>query len=285
MPRYNNPADINFSQGEPTPNGKLSFFESGTSTPKSTFADVGESVPNAQPVLLDSAGREPNIFYSGSAKVVLQDENGNQVWERDPVGGESVLGNFSDFNLSIIYGLNDTVQTSNGDFYKSLANANQGNIPLLSPDKWELLNILGVWNENITYSIGDIVSSTLGNLWKALTATSANNPETDDGTNWVEAFNKQWINKSAGFSVKAGKMYQIDASAGSVDGALATTYNIGDSIIVHNESISTNLVRLTNTALTIKGAGGTVTSSDNLVLAAGDTVHMVAKTTTILEVV
>jgi len=137
MPRYQNPADINFYQGSPTPNGQLFFFESGTSTPKATYADVGESIQNPQPVLLDSAGREPNIFYSGSAKVVLKDEDSQQVWERDPVGGESVLGNFSDFNLQIIYSIHDTVQTSDGEFYKSLTSGNQGNDPLTTEGFWE----------------------------------------------------------------------------------------------------------------------------------------------------
>lgn len=138
MPRYQNPADINFYQGQPTPNGKLFFFESGTSTPKQTYADVGETIPNAHPVLLDASGREPNIFYSGSAKVVLQNELGEQVWERDPVGGESQLGNFSDYNLEIIYGENDIVK-DDGEFYISLTNNNVGNKPSESPDDWLLI--------------------------------------------------------------------------------------------------------------------------------------------------
>ena len=140
MPRYQNPADVNFYQGQPTPNGKLFFFESGTSTPKQTYFDIGETTPNTHPVLLDAAGREPNIFYSGSAKVVLQNELGEQVWERDPVGGESQLGNFSDYNPEIIYNKsgNDIVSYK-GEFYISLTNNNVGNDPETSPDDWLLI--------------------------------------------------------------------------------------------------------------------------------------------------
>lgn len=94
-----------------------------------------------------------------------------------------------------------------------------------------------------------------------------------------------WLNKSSAFNIESGEKYQIDGSGGSVDAVLSTSYLVGSVIIVHNESISTNTVRLTNTALTIKGVGGTVTNSDNLVLEPGDTAHLVAKTTTILEVI
>lgn len=185
----------------------------------------------------------------------------------------------------VTYDENDLVEGSDGEFYKSLTNGNAGNDPTLTPEEWEQVNFLGVWNTNITYKIGDVVQSSIGNLWKALTATTANDPETDDGTNWAVAINGQWVNKSTAFTVFAGKKYQIDASGGSVDAPLKTAYAVGDVIIIHNESISTNLVRLTNTALTIKGVGDTITSSDNLVLEPGNTAHLVAKTTTILEAV
>lgn len=129
MPRSTNPAIVHLYQGEPVSNGQLFFFESNTTTPKSVYADVGETVELSQPVRLDAGGREPNIFYSGSAKVRLLTESGEQVFERDPVGGESLLGNFSDFNIEIIYNLNDIVKGSDGEFYISLSNNNVGNDP------------------------------------------------------------------------------------------------------------------------------------------------------------
>ena len=120
---------------------------------------------------------------------------------------------------------------------------------------------------------------------ESINSYNSNDPETDDGTNWVEAFKNPWIMKSPAFNIKAGKRYQIDASGGAVDAALAASYTIGDEIIVHNESISTNTVRLTNTALTIKGPIGTITTADNLELEPGDTVHIAMKTILIGEVV
>lgn len=186
MPRYQNPADINFSLGAPTPSGKLYFYESGTSTPKQTYADISESVANSHPVLLDSAGREPNIFYSGSAKVVLEDSAGQQIWERDPVGGESLLGNFSDFNITIIYGVNDIVEDG-GKFYQSLANNNQGNTPGTSAEEWSEIRFIVVYNAFESYDTGDIIQTTDGALWTSQVNNNLNNtPAIDDGTNWLQ---------------------------------------------------------------------------------------------------
>ena len=142
-----------------------------------------------------------------------------------------------------------------------------------------------MWNTNITYAIGDVVQTTNGNLWASITATAGNDPSTDDGTNWSSAIDEQWVNKSAAFTVFAGRSYQIDASSGAVDAALKTAYVVGDVIIVHNESISTSTVQLTNASLTINGTTGVISPGTPLELEPGNSVQMVAKTTTTLEVV
>jgi len=265
--------------------GSIFFFKAGTDSPLTTFADDLESIPNPTQIDVDANGNLPNIFFSGSARVKYLDEFGQQYNSRDPVGGDRELGDFTLWDTQVIYDLNDIVERTN-KFYKSLSNANQSNDPVLTPDKWEEIRFIGVYNINITYVVGDIAQTIDGNLWKSLIAVNLNNdPSTDTGVNWISAMDGQWVNKSAAFPIIAGKKYQIDASGGAVDAPFAASYLVGDVIIVHNESISTNLVRLTNSTLTIKGVGDTVTSSDNLELEPGDTAHLVAKTTTILEAV
>jgi hypothetical protein len=188
MPRSQNPAIVHWFQGEAVANGKLYYYESGTTTPKATYADSLETatLQNAHPVILDSAGREPNIFYSGSAKQVLEDSLGNQVWERDPVGGESLLGSFSLFNIEVIYNLHDTVQTSNGKFYISLVGSNQGNTPSTSAEEWSEIRFIVVYNQFQTYSIGDIVQDAAGVMYSSQSNSNlANTPSTDAGTNWI----------------------------------------------------------------------------------------------------
>ena len=66
---------------------KLEFFETGTSTPKDTYSDVGLTVPNTNPVIADSSGRFPQIFVESLAdyKAILKDEIDNVIWTSDPV--------------------------------------------------------------------------------------------------------------------------------------------------------------------------------------------------------
>ncbi len=168
-------------------NSTLNFFKSGTNSKLITYKDEIETIENAADVKADSFGNLPNIFFSGSARVFYFDEFMQQYSERDPVGGEKELGDFTLWDIVVTYDKNDIVEGSDGNFYKSLSNGNVANDPITSADKWELFKLIGVWNTNITYSIGDVVLSTLGNLWKALTATSGNDPETDNGTNWAPA--------------------------------------------------------------------------------------------------
>ena len=270
------------------PLGSVSFFDANTNAPKVTFKDELESENLKNPLVIpvDANGNLPNIFFSGSASVIYLDQFDEQYAARNPVGEEIGLGNFTLWSDTVSYDINDIVKGSNGRFYVSLANGNQGNDPTLNPgtnESWKDVRLLGVWNSTFTYAIGDVVQTSDGKLWRALTATSNKDPATDSGLNWLNAINEAWVNKSTAFIVFAGKSYQIDASGGAVDAALQTSYVVGDQIIVHNESISTNTVRLTNTALTIKGKGSTATSADNIVIPAGETAILIAKTTTILE--
>ena len=288
MSRSINPVPQYFdNSGNIIGNGLMFFFKSGTNAALDTFADSELTIKNTHPVVLDGAGRLPPVFFDGSSKQVLKDSDGVQIFERDPVGADNVTGSFSLYSSVTLYDVNDIVEGSDGKFYISLVNSNQGSDPVTpSPTKWSEIRFIGVYNASETYAIGDVVQEATGLMFRSIINDNlANTPGTDDGTKWLPVANNPWNNKSSAFAVLANKRYQIDASGGAVDASLATAYVVGDQITVHNESISTNLVRLTNTALTIKAPLGTITSSDNLVLEAGDTVQMVAKTTLILEVV
>lgn len=171
------------------PSSKIFFFKSGTNTQLVTYKDELESpgLENTHPVICDALGNLPNVFFSGTAKMVALDEFDVQYFEKDPVNSEKELGDFTLWDAAVIYDLNDIVEGSNGRFYQSLSNGNQGNDPTLIATSWKEIRFIGVWNINVLYSIGDIVQTTDGNLWKAQTATAGNNPSTDDGTNWLPA--------------------------------------------------------------------------------------------------
>lgn len=65
------------STGLPYPGGQLFFYLSGTSTPTPTYSDSALTIPNTNPVILDSAGSYGNIFLNPGVtyKVVLEDAN------------------------------------------------------------------------------------------------------------------------------------------------------------------------------------------------------------------
>jgi hypothetical protein len=277
------------------PNGSLRFYKSGTNTTLVTYKDDIETPGLENPVIVPvlANGNVQNVFYSGSARVIYLDEFDVQYAERDPVGGERELGDFTLWDVTVTYDLNDIVEGSNGAFYISLVSGNQGNDPLTEASKWNEIRFLGLWNTNILYSIGDVAQTTDGNLWKALTATAANDPSTDDGTNWLPAIDDTkipsiikltWINKSADFTAVVGESYQIDSSGGAVSVTLPT-YAVGESSTFHSESISTNTVLLLNPAYTINGPSGSFSAGTDIELVAGNSVQMVAKSTSILEIV
>ena len=143
MPRANIPGLVYFYQGEPVAGGSMFYYESGTTTLIQLYADANESIPITNPVTLDAAGIEPNVFFSGTAKKRLETSLGEQVFEVDPVGGQNVLGNFSDWNVEIIYDQSDIVRKGN-DFYISKTSNNQGNDPSEDSNEinWERIYFL-----------------------------------------------------------------------------------------------------------------------------------------------
>ena len=280
------------------PNGSLYFYESQTNTPKITYKDAEETIQNAQPVVVLPNGNLPNVFYTGTARVLFLDEFDVQYAERDPVGGAADSSSFSLWSSVATYDLNAYVSGSDGNLYKSLSSGNIGNDPTTSPASWEEVNFIGVWNTNITYVIGDVVQTSTGSLWKAVTATSGNNPATDDGTNWLPAvdgakipevielavLNSWEAPETADFTGANNESRQIDASANTVDVTLPVLV-AGDSFIYHNLITSTFKVQILNPIETIKGTEGTIAAATNLEIEAGQSVQLIAVSATILSVV
>lgn len=79
-----NPTYIHPTTGKPVAGGFLEFSDQGTTAPKMTWSDEGLTIPNSNPVALDSSGRaNVNIWLSGSYSVRLTDSLGVVLWTRD----------------------------------------------------------------------------------------------------------------------------------------------------------------------------------------------------------
>jgi hypothetical protein len=156
--------------------GSVTFYEPGTTTLKNTYSDSAQSILNTNPVLLDAAGRLPNVFFSGLAKAVLKDSDGEIIQTRDPVGDFSAGDeSFSTWSADVSYSVNDVVAGSDGYFYVSLINDNVANDPTSSPTDWRLfvkkLGFDGTVNGNVyvvdtsnDQGIGNVPASTFQTL-------------------------------------------------------------------------------------------------------------------------
>jgi hypothetical protein len=171
--------------GDPLIDGFLKFNESGTNnTNKATYADINESIPNANPVQLDGAGRCPNVFGTGSYNVISYDSSMQQIQQFDPVGGDQSGGSLSDWNAITIYSIGDIVTGGDGKYYRSITSQNQNSSPEASPDQWEEIRFLGVWNQFHTYGAGDVVATEDGVLHRSISANNLNNVPGTSYTKW-----------------------------------------------------------------------------------------------------
>ena len=75
--------------GRPLAGAKLYTYETGTATPKSVFTDAALTVPHANPVIADSAGRFPAMFLAvGDYRTILTDAADVTISTDDPVEGQ-----------------------------------------------------------------------------------------------------------------------------------------------------------------------------------------------------
>lgn len=170
--------------GDPLVEGFLKFVESGTNnTDKDTFADINETIKNSNPVKLSGAGRCPNIFGTGSYNIISYTSAMVQIQQFDPVSGDLFEGALSIWNAQTIYSEGALVTGSDGLYYRSLVAANQSQDPTTSPDKWEEVQFLYVWNTNVSYEINDIVILD-GIFYRSLTAGNIGNNPVGDTANW-----------------------------------------------------------------------------------------------------
>jgi hypothetical protein len=64
--------------GEPLIGGMVRTFVPGGSTPKQTWQDAAQTIPNPQPIVLDSAG-SALIYGNGQYQITVTDSFGNQI--------------------------------------------------------------------------------------------------------------------------------------------------------------------------------------------------------------
>ena len=81
--------------GIPLSGGQVETYLAGTSTPATTYTDYTGGTPNANPIVLDAAGRTPQQIWlteGTSYKFVLKDASNNLIGTYDHIDGINDLG-------------------------------------------------------------------------------------------------------------------------------------------------------------------------------------------------
>lgn len=198
------------ASGDPLVSGKIYFYESGTTTAKTTYADINNTIPNTNPVLLDASGRQPNIFFEGVAKATLTNSGDTQIVSRDPVG-QTATSFGDEWVSSKIYSANDVVIASDGQYYRSLAAGNQNNNPVTTSGFWSLLYSVE-WNAGINYGLGaTVVYETI--QYQSIQASNLNHQPDTSGSWWVPLE----------FVWSATTTYELNQNVVGTDGILYTS--------------------------------------------------------------
>lgn len=77
------------NNGNPLQGGRLYVYVAGTSTPATTYSDVDLTIPNTNPVILDSGGRATIFVAPGSYKFVQNTFTDAAVWSQDNISSTS----------------------------------------------------------------------------------------------------------------------------------------------------------------------------------------------------
>ncbi len=89
------------NNGNPLNGGKLFAYAAGTSTPHNTFS-TSSGTANANPVILDSAGRATIFLDSVAYKFVLEDSGNNIIWTVDNYTPWNLLPTVSSLSLATL---------------------------------------------------------------------------------------------------------------------------------------------------------------------------------------
>lgn len=126
------------NNGVPLVGGQLFSYESGTDAFMNTYSDSALTVPNPNPIVLDSGGRVPYAIFltTGTYKFVLEDINNNVIGTADPNAGMTASG-----------GSLPTLSNNAADFGKTIQVTADGS-------NYELTTIL-----NNTYTIASALAT------------------------------------------------------------------------------------------------------------------------------
>lgn len=242
MPRSANPVPQYFTaENKILVGGKVYYFNAGTSTPKTTYSDEDETIPNSHPVILDAAGRLPDVFFTGTAKQILKDSDDIQIWERDNVGSVEQISDFNAYSLNISYDAGDIVKFAGG-FYLSLQNSNQNNQPNSAFAFWAEVRFIEVYNSTVDYPLGRIIQTSDGNMWKCVNSPNqGNSPSTDSGANWKPSLDESKFKDLVSETITTSGLASVD-SLNVTNNTATGSLNVANNTTTGSLNVTSNTV-------------------------------------------
>ena len=210
----------------PLENGEIDFFESGSSTVrKTTYSDAAETIPNANPLVIRGDGRVPDVYGSGTYRIVVRTSTGIQILARDPIGGDQGLSFGADWSASIVYSETDVVR-DDGKYWQSLTSNNSNNQPSVDAGvNWVELPFTDItvntanidnlyetgisdWNPAIPYQAAAWARSTVDNVvYELLPAGDPTNEPSASPADWSQLSTE--IPESEKVELKSGRKNAI----------------------------------------------------------------------------
>lgn len=256
------------SNGNPVAGAKLFFFESGTSTPLTTYSDNDLSVPNADPVVADAAGRYATIYLAVDVyKVRIDDADDVTIYTADPytvtagltsgAGLETTTDNILQLSQDINAQTGTTYTYVDGDRAKQVTHANVNAIAGTLPQAGTSSAFLNEWFTYVTnvakglLTITPTTSTINGNatlvLAKGMTARIIS-----DGTNYTAIISKAIetfvddgeLTVSSGSITPTGQFHSVDGEADADDTVTSivnTNFSIGQRLIVTSENAARDI--------------------------------------------
>ena len=162
------------SDGDPLSGGKVYTYSAGTTTPKATYTTSVGDVENANPVVLDSAGRAV-IFIQGAYKYIIKDSDDNTIETVDNVtsfntiadSDDSYFESFSGNGTQTAFTLSDDLGTDENTVMVFIDSGLQENVTngSFATDT--------DWTKGTGWSIAAGVATAAGAISTALEQTSA----------------------------------------------------------------------------------------------------------------
>jgi hypothetical protein len=149
--------------GEPIVGALWWTYEAGTSTPKLTWSDQGETSPNTNPVVADDEGRV-NIWVKGAYKIIVTIPGGNPAVPADVIFSADNVVSYTDIDFT---GLTATIADLNSTSTNAIKKTANYSITVGDRGKTFLIDN-SVGGNDITIDLPDLDSVTGKDKFKVI---------------------------------------------------------------------------------------------------------------------